>query len=65
MEYDLTSLSSDELIALYHKVNTELTQQFLSRASWNEQQTRINTLSKISKELVHRKVDFGNNRKTG
>lgn len=55
---ELASLSSEELIAMYHKINAELTKQFLNRAPWNEQQERINKLSKISKELMRRKFEL-------
>jgi hypothetical protein len=54
---ELISLSSDELIVMYHKVNAELTKQFLNRTSWNEQQERIKQLSEISKELIRREVE--------
>lgn len=53
---EFTSFSSDELILTYHKINAELTKQFLNRASWAEQQERINKLGKISKELMRRKL---------
>jgi len=53
---EFTSLSSNELIAMYHKVNAEFTKQFLNRASWNEQEERISCLGKISQELMRRKV---------
>jgi hypothetical protein len=56
MEYELASLSAEELINLYHKINAELTTQFLNRTPWELQQERVNNLSKISKELSQRKV---------
>ena len=54
MEQHFSSLTSDELNVLYHKINAELTQQFLNRVPWEEQQERIEKLSKISQELSRR-----------
>jgi hypothetical protein len=56
MEQELATLSSDELVKLYHQVNTELTKQLLNGSSLDEQQERITALSKISKELSGRKI---------
>lgn len=58
MEQQIASLSSDELIALYHTTNTELTKNLLSGAAWQEQQERINLLTEISKTLTKRKVEI-------
>jgi hypothetical protein len=56
MEQELATLSSDELMKLYYKVNSELTKQLLNGSPWNEQQGRISTLSQISKELSQRRI---------
>ena len=58
MERQIASLSSDELIALYHKTNTELTKNLLNGAAWQEQQERINLLTEISKIFTKRKVEI-------
>jgi hypothetical protein len=57
MEPEYASLSSDALIEMYHKINSELTKQFLNRVPWEEQQERINNLSKISRELAKRSIE--------
>jgi len=57
MELEFSSLSSDDLISLYHRINSELAKQFLNRVPWEEQQERINNLSKISIELNHRNLE--------
>ena len=62
MEQELVSLSSDELVELYHQVNAELSKQLLNGSSLNEQQERITTLSIISKELWQRKIKVENKR---
>jgi hypothetical protein len=56
MNDELSLLDSEELISLFHKINTELAREFNNHASWNEQQVRINNLSKISEELARRKL---------
>ena len=55
MEYELSSLSEGELVKLYYQINKELKEQFLNKASWDEQQKTINNLTSISKELNRRK----------
>lgn len=54
MDDALSSLSTEELERMFHKINKELTNQFLNRVNWDEQQQRIESLSKISKELNRR-----------
>jgi hypothetical protein len=61
MEQNLASFSSEDLITMYHRINADLTKQFLNRVPWNEQQERINSLSKISKELSRRSIEFKRN----
>ena len=56
MEYELSSLSEGELVKLYYQVNKELKEQFLNKVSWNEQQETINSLTRISQELIKRKA---------
>ena len=58
MDSEFTSLSSNELVNLYHKINTDLRKRFLDRAPWGEKQERINILSEISKELTKRKIEL-------
>ena len=60
MERELATLSSDELVKLYHQVNAELAKQLLNGSSLHEQQERISTLSKISRELWQRKIKVEN-----
>lgn len=62
MEYEFASLSSEELITLYHKINADLTIQFLNRIPWELQKETVNNLSKISKELLQRKEEVGGQR---
>jgi len=62
MEQELVSLSSDELVKLYHKVNAELARHLLNGSCLTEQQERITTLSRISKELWQRKIKVENKR---
>ena len=54
MNVELSSLTTEELNRLFHKINKELTDQFLNRGNWDEQQQRIKDLNKISKELNRR-----------
>jgi len=54
MERELASLNTDDLVAMYHKINAELARQFINRASFDEQQERISSLSSISRELSKR-----------
>jgi hypothetical protein len=56
MNIEISSLNSEELVRLFHKINTELTRAFSDHASWTEQQLRINQLTKISEELSKRKA---------
>lgn len=58
MEQEFSSLSSEELIEWYHKINAELRKYLLEGAPWNEQQERINTLTSISKELTRRRIEL-------
>jgi hypothetical protein len=58
MQQQLALLNSDELVALYHKINAELRKHLLDGSPWSEQQERINTLTEISKELTKRKVEI-------
>lgn len=59
MEPGILSLSSEELIELFHKINKELTSHLLDGASWDKEQDRIATLTEISKELTRRKIEIG------
>lgn len=60
MDFELTSLPSEELVQLYHKVNSELKTHLLNGAPWKEQQDRIKTLNQISRELSQRKIEVEN-----
>jgi len=59
MEHEMASLSSKELIELYHKTNTELSKNILAGSPINDQQQRIKTLNEISKELTARRIEPG------
>jgi len=55
MNFDYSSVNSEDLIIQYHKINSELVREFNNYAPWNEQQIRIEKLSQISRELWKRK----------
>ena len=59
MEHEIYSLASEELVKLYHKINSELGKSILGGSPLNEQQDRIKTLSEISKELTRRRIEVG------
>jgi hypothetical protein len=56
MEQELTTMSSDEIMKLCHRVNTQLTKQLLDGSSQGEQQERISRVSKISRGLSKRRI---------
>jgi hypothetical protein len=58
MQTEINSLQSDELILLFHQINSELRKNLIDGASWDQQQEKISMLSEISKELMKRKIEF-------
>jgi hypothetical protein len=60
MNIEISSMNSEELVRLFHQINSELTREFNNHASWTEQQERINQLTKISEELSKRKTNKAN-----
>lgn len=56
MEQEIASLTSTELVTLYHKINSQLSKNLLSGSPWAEQQPYIKTLGEISRELSRRKI---------
>jgi hypothetical protein len=57
MEQEIASLTSSELVALYHQINSQLSKNLLSGSPWTEQQRYIKTLGEISRELLRRKIE--------
>lgn len=60
MNEDFSLLSEAELKALYHSINSQLSKQLLGGTPLDKEQPRIDTLSKISNELVKRKSATNN-----
>jgi hypothetical protein len=61
MQTEINSLQPDELILLFHQINSELRKNLIDGASWEQQQERISMLSEISKELTRRKIELNEN----
>jgi hypothetical protein len=55
MNDDFSLLATEELVALFHKINAELVKEFNNHADLSQQQFRIDNLSRISAELSKRK----------
>jgi hypothetical protein len=53
---DLTTLTSDQLKKLYHKINSQLAQNLLNGKGLQAETERIQMLNKISEELNRRNV---------
>jgi hypothetical protein len=58
MEQEIASLTSTELVELYHRISSELRKNLLSGSPWAEQQPHIKTLGEISTELSRRKIEI-------
>lgn len=64
MEIQIHSLSSNELVDLYHKTNGEIRKQLIDGRSWSELKDTIALLTTLSKEISKRKLSVNDNGNT-
>lgn len=61
MKNQLHDLGSTELVALYHKTNSDIRKSLIDGASWDELKDIIALLTDLSKEISRRRISLKEN----